>query len=62
MKTLSCDICETTFSAEDFDGWFKQMVGHYIVEHAEVMEAAKDKSKEEGEEWMAAAKQRFEDA
>ena len=62
MKTLSCDICETTFDAETFEEWFQQMMPHYMVDHADVMEASKNKTKEDGEKWMAAAKQRFEDA
>lgn len=62
MKTLSCDICDTTFDAETFEEWFKQMMPHYMADHADFMEASKDKTKEDGEKWMAAAKKRFEDA
>ena len=62
MKTLSCDICETEFTAATFEDWFKQMMPHYMGDHADVMEANKDKSKEDGEKWMAEAKARFEAA
>jgi len=62
MKTLSCDMCDSEFTAETFDDWFKQMMGHYMSDHADFMEASKNKSKEEGEKWMAAAKARFEAA
>ncbi|MGH1375265.1 MAG: hypothetical protein ACRBCK_02860 [Alphaproteobacteria bacterium] len=62
MKTLSCDICDQTFTAENFDGWFEQMLGHYMADHADVMQANKGKSKEEGMQWMAQAKARFEAA
>lgn len=62
MKTLSCDICDTTFEAATFEEWFQQMMPHYMADHADFMEANKDKPKEEGEKWMAAAKKRFEDA
>ena len=62
MKTLSCDLCSRTFTAQTFDDWFKQMRGHYMADHAEFMAAAATKSKAEGEQWMAAAKARFEAA
>lgn len=62
MKTLSCDMCEATFDAESFEEWFKQMMPHYMAEHADIMEASKNKTKEDGGKWMAAAKKRFEDA
>jgi hypothetical protein len=60
MKTLSCDVCDETFSAETFEGWFKQMLTHYTADHADVMAANADKPKSEGEEWMAEARARFE--
>lgn len=62
MKTLSCDLCETEFTAGNFEGWFEQMMGHYMGDHADFMEASKNKSKEEGKKWMAAALVRFEAA
>lgn len=60
MKTMSCDLCDSLFTAEDFEGWFKQMQGHYMENHADFMEKNKDKPKEEGMKWMADAKERFE--
>jgi hypothetical protein len=60
MKTLSCDICPREFSAETFDDWFKQMQGHYMSDHADVMAANAGKSKEEGMQWMADMKAKFE--
>ncbi|MBT8494422.1 MAG: hypothetical protein KJO07_15305 [Deltaproteobacteria bacterium] len=60
MKTMSCDLCEQTFSADDFDGWFEQMKGHYMSDHADFMAEAANKSKEEGMKWMADMKAKFE--
>ena len=60
MKTLSCDQCGTDFSADTFDAWFKQMLGHYKSDHADVMAANADKSKEEGMKWMAEMQAKFE--
>ena len=62
MKTLSCDMCSRTFSADTFDDWFKQMYAHYLADHADVMAAMANKPKSDGEKWMAAAKARFEAA
>ena len=60
MKTLSCDMCDSEFSSETFDGWFKQMQTHYMSDHADVMAASAGKSKEEGMKWMAGMKAKFE--
>lgn len=62
MKTMSCDMCEQTFSAEDFDGWFAQMKTHYMSDHADFMAQSASKSKEEGMRWMADMKAKFEEA
>ena len=62
MKTLKCDICDTSFEAENFEAWFKAMHSHYMTTHADIMKAMGDKPKEEGEKWMAEAKKRFESA
>jgi hypothetical protein len=59
MKTLSCDICPESFSANTFDDWFSQMQAHYMGDHADVMASMADKPKSEGEAWLAAAKKRF---
>ncbi len=62
MKRLECDVCDVTFEAEDFEGWFKQMMPHYMADHANIMKQNEGKSKEDGEKWMAEAKKRFEEA
>jgi hypothetical protein len=59
MKTLSCDQCDQTFSAESFEEWFEQMKVHYMSDHAEIMAANANKSKEEGMAWMADMRARF---
>jgi hypothetical protein len=59
MKTLSCDMCDKTFSAETFEEWFEQMKGHYMTDHADIMSANANKSKEEGMTWMADMKAKF---
>lgn len=60
MKTLSCDLCPESFSAESFEAWFEQMKKHYMSAHAEVMKANASKTKEEGMQWMADMKAKFE--
>ena len=60
MKTLSCDMCDSEFSAETFDAWFQKMHAHYTSDHADVMAANADKSKEEGMKWMAEMQAKFE--
>ncbi len=62
MKTLSCDMCDTTFDAETFEAWFDKMLIHYMADHADIVEAGKDKTKEDGEKWMAESKARFDAA
>ncbi len=62
MKTLSCDLCSRDFSAASFDEWFKQMYTHYMTDHADVMAGMASRPKSEGEQWMAAAKARFDAA
>jgi len=37
MKTLSCDQCDTEFTAEDFEGWTQQIQAHYIAAHMDYM-------------------------
>ncbi len=60
MKTMSCDLCPEQFSAESFEEWFEQMKKHYMSAHADVMAANASKSKEEGMQWMAEMKAKFE--
>ena len=60
MKSMKCDICEESFEAEDFDGWFNQMFAHYNDAHADVMKEMEGRPREEGEQWMADARAKFE--
>ncbi len=62
MKTLPCDACSQTFASVTFDDWFKLMYAHYLAEYADLMAAMADRPKSEGQQWMAAAKTRFEAA
>jgi hypothetical protein len=59
MKTMSCDQCSKPLSAENFDDWFKQMQTHYMRDHANYMKQAKNKTREEGMQWMAEMKAKF---
>ena len=59
MKTLSCDQCDQSFSAETFEEWFELMKDHYLSDHADIMSANANKSKEEGMAWMASMKAKF---
>ena len=59
MKTLSCDQCDQSFSANTFDEWFEQMKAHYMADHADIMATNSNKSKEEGMAWMAEMKAKF---
>jgi len=60
MKSMSCDLCETEFSANSFEEWFEQMKGHYMSDHADVMAQSQNKTKEEGMKWMSDMKAKFE--
>ncbi len=62
MKLLACDICNEAFPAETFEDWLQLMMPHYKEVHADIMEANKDNSKENQEEWMAKNRARFEAA
>lgn len=59
MKTLSCDLCDAEFTADSFENWMQQMQPHYMSDHADFMEANKDKPKEEAMKWMADNRARF---
>ena len=61
MKTLKCDLCEVTVEGETFEEWMKALYPHYSAAHPEVM-ADPNKTKEDGEKWMAENKARFEAA
>lgn len=53
-------MCEKTFSDESFDGWFGQMREHYMSDHKDFMAQSANKTKEEGMQWMADMKAKFE--
>ncbi len=57
---MSCDMCEKEFTAQTFEQWFSQMKIHYMTDHSDFMEQAKNKSKEEGMKWMSEMKTKFE--
>lgn len=60
MKTMPCDLCTKEFSAASFDEWFGHMKAHYLSDHADFMAQSASKSKEEGMQWMADMKAKFE--
>ncbi|PCI25444.1 hypothetical protein COB57_01855 [Candidatus Peregrinibacteria bacterium] len=62
MKSVQCDLCETKIQGENFDAWFQSALSHWKANHADVMKAMANKSKEDGEKWMAEAKRKFEEA
>ena len=61
MKTLKCDLCETTAAGETFDQWMQNLMPHYMQAHAEVMNDP-NKTKSDQQQWMAENKARFEEA
>ena len=61
MKTLKCDLCETTAVGETFEQWLQNLMPHYMQAHAEVMNDP-NKTKKDQQEWMAENKARFEKA
>ncbi|MEK7146199.1 MAG: hypothetical protein AAB802_03365 [Patescibacteria group bacterium] len=61
MKSAPCDVCESHFKAETFEGWFAQMKEHYMADHSALMdEMMTNGTKEDGEKWQAEARARFE--
>jgi len=61
MKTLKCDLCEVTAEGETFEDWMKALHPHYSAAHADVM-ADPSKTREDGEQWAAENRARFEAA
>jgi hypothetical protein len=61
MKTLKCDLCDVTAEGETFEEWMNALRPHYSVAHADVM-ADPNKTKEDGEKWIAENKARFDAA
>lgn len=61
MKTLKCDLCDATASANTFEEWMQALMPHYKEAHADVMNDP-SKTREDGERWMKENKARFEAA
>lgn len=61
MKTLSCDLCETTAQGETFEEWLQALMPHYMQSHAEVMNDPAH-TEEDKEKWMTANRTRFDAA
>jgi hypothetical protein len=61
MKTLKCDLCDTTADGETFEEWMTALRPHYMEAHADVMNDS-SKTKEDMERWMAENKARFDGA
>lgn len=63
MKTMSCDNCDATFSAETFQAWVELMKPHYAQEHKEFMASKASLSPEEQQkemqQWFAEQETRF---
>ncbi len=59
MKTLKCDLCETTADGETFEIWMENLKPHYFEAHADVMKDS-SKTQEDMEKWMMENKARFE--
>lgn len=62
MKILACDLCIDAFAAETFEEWVELLKPHYMEVHEDVMEANKDKTKEEQQAWMEVNRARFDAA
>lgn len=58
MKTLKCDLCDHEAQGETFEAWMMALMPHYKENHADVM-ADSNKTKEDGEKWMADNRKRF---
>lgn len=61
MKTLKCDLCDHTAQGETFEEWMQALMPHYKQAHADVMQDP-NKTKADGERWMAENRKRFEAA
>ncbi len=58
MKTLKCDLCDSTADGETFEEWMKALMPHYMKDHADVMSDS-SKTEEDKTKWMAENKTRF---
>jgi len=63
MKTLKCDLCETTAQGATFEDWMQNMMPHYKEAHADMMQKMSEKSTEEQQEekkkWMDQMESKF---
>jgi hypothetical protein len=63
MKTLKCDLCETTAQGKTFEEWMHALMPHYMQAHAQVMQGkaglTAQEQKAEQEKWMVDNKARF---
>lgn len=58
MKTLTCDLCETTADGETFEDWMRALMPHYMEAHPEIM-TDPTKTKADMEKWMVENRARF---
>ena len=61
MKTLKCDLCDTTATGETFDEWMKALYPHYQDAHPEIMNDS-TKTQEDRGRWMKESSARFDAA
>ena len=61
MKTVKCDLCDHTAQGETFEEWMQALMPHYKEAHAEIMQDP-NKTKADGERWMAENRKRFDAA
>ena len=66
MKTLKCDLCETTAEGETFEEWTNKLKPHYAEAHIDFMQQKGELTKEEQmtemQKWMVENKARFDAA
>lgn len=61
MKTLKCDLCEITADGNTFEEWMKNLMPHYVSDHADVMNDP-SKTKDDMNTWMKENAERFNNA
>ena len=60
-KSMSCDLCDFVAEGTTFEEWMSNLMPHYKAAHAHVM-SDPNKTKADGERWMAENRARFEKA
>ncbi|MDB5187972.1 MAG: hypothetical protein JWO50_492 [Candidatus Kaiserbacteria bacterium] len=58
MKTLTCDLCDTTAQGETFEQWMTALQPHYMQAHPDVMNDPDG----DMQKWMVDNKARYEAA